>query len=118
MLPILKKSCNLFPKSLMFFIKKVECFLQKKNILFFLPFQNKTLPCACVDCEQSCPVPPPPPPTPKPFTIFGLDGYKVCMAVLFVVLSTLFLIGVCLYPSKSIDGELLHKNIVIFYTYM
>lgn len=29
----------------------------------------------------------------------------MCMAVLFIVLSTLFLIGVCLYPTKSIDGE-------------
>lgn len=62
-----------------------------------------------MDCEQSCPKPAPVPPTPKPFTIFGMDGYKVCMAVLFVVLSTLFLIGVCLYPSKSMDGKLLRK---------
>ncbi|XP_055301385.1 NPC intracellular cholesterol transporter 1 isoform X4 [Sitodiplosis mosellana] len=65
---------------------------------------NKTLPCACVDCEQSCPKPSPLPPPPKPFTIFGLDGYKVFMAALFVVFSALFLIGVCLYPSKSMDG--------------
>ncbi|XP_031634860.1 NPC intracellular cholesterol transporter 1 isoform X2 [Contarinia nasturtii] len=65
---------------------------------------NKTLPCACVDCEQSCPKPPPIPQPPKKFTIFYMDGYKVCMAVLFVVLSTLFLIGVCLYPSQSMDG--------------
>lgn len=76
----------------------------------FTNFQNKTLPCACVDCEESCPKPAPPPPAQKAFTIFDLDGYKVCMAVLFIVLSTLFLIGVCLYPSKSIDDSEYMKN--------
>lgn len=74
-------------------------------VFFVANFQNNTLPCACVDCEQSCPKPPPIPPPPKPFTFFGLDGYKVCMTVLFIVLSILFLIGVCLYPTKSIDSK-------------
>lgn len=67
--------------------------------------QNKTLPCACVDCEETCPVPPPQPPPPKPFTIFGLDGYAVIMSVVFVVLSGLFMIGACLLPSKELNGK-------------
>lgn len=86
--------------------------------LFFIFInQDKTLPCACVDCEQSCPKPAPLPPRPRPFTILGLDGYKVCMAVLFVVLSTLFLIGVLLYPNKSIDGKL-YKPLLLCYVKM
>lgn len=44
------------------------------------------------------------------------------MAVLFVVLSTLFLIGVYLYPSNSTDGELLNSaytfKITILYSHL
>lgn len=70
-----------------------------------VPFQSNTLPCACTDCEQSCPKPQPLPPAPKPFVIVGLDGYFVIMFFVFIVLSALFLFGVCLYASKEPNGK-------------
>ncbi|XP_055920558.1 NPC intracellular cholesterol transporter 1 isoform X2 [Eupeodes corollae] len=68
------------------------------------PLNNKTLPCSCSDCEASCPIPPPEPPLPQQFTIFGFDAYSVIMLVVFLVGSLLFLMGVCLFPSKNAEG--------------
>ncbi|XP_055840064.1 NPC intracellular cholesterol transporter 1 isoform X2 [Episyrphus balteatus] len=68
------------------------------------PLNNKTLPCSCSDCEASCPIPPPQPPLPQPFTIAGFDAYFVIMLVVFLVGSLLFLMGVCLFPSKNAEG--------------
>lgn len=68
-------------------------------------FQNKTLACACVDCEKSCPKPPPAVPIPPPYTIWGQDGYAVIMVGVFIVGSLLFLAGVYLFPSKKTSGK-------------
>lgn len=72
----------------------------------FFCFQDKTLACSCSDCEASCPIPPPEPPLPKPFTIAGFDAFTVIMLVVFLVGTLLFLMGVCLFPSKNAEGKL------------
>ncbi|XP_050509728.1 NPC intracellular cholesterol transporter 1-like isoform X1 [Diabrotica virgifera virgifera] len=70
----------------------------------FVPLNLPTVPCSksadgispacsCIDCEESCPVPPPQPPPVQPFTIAGLDGYAFVMTVVFLVGSTVFLLG-------------------------
>lgn len=51
---------------------------------------------------------------PLPYTIWGIDGYAVHMIVVFIVGSLLFLIGVCLFPSKHVTG----KSIVGFTKYV
>ncbi|XP_045523161.1 NPC intracellular cholesterol transporter 1 isoform X2 [Pieris brassicae] len=59
--------------------------------------------CSCLDCAESCPAPPPTPPLPRPFTIAGGDGYAVCMAIVFVIFTSLFLGGVyCCNPQENI----------------
>ncbi|CAG4982286.1 unnamed protein product [Colias eurytheme] len=50
--------------------------------------------CSCLDCLSACPAPPPSPAPPRPFTIAGADGYAVCMAIVFVIFTSLFLGGV------------------------
>ncbi|KAM7354023.1 Niemann-Pick type C-1a isoform 3-T3 [Cochliomyia hominivorax] len=69
------------------------------------PLNDKTPACSCIDCEASCPVPPPEPPAPQPFTIAGFDAFTVIMIAVFIVGSLLFLMGVCLFPSKNMDGD-------------
>ncbi|XP_014102679.1 NPC intracellular cholesterol transporter 1 isoform X1 [Bactrocera oleae] len=83
----------------------------------FTPLNSKTTPCneklndktpacGCSDCEASCPVPVPEPPRPEPFKIAGLDAFAVIMTVVFFVGTLLFLMGVCLFPSKRSElGE-------------
>ncbi|RVE48036.1 hypothetical protein evm_007348 [Chilo suppressalis] len=82
----------------------------------FTPYNPPTRPCnvgvdgqpgcSCLDCAQSCPSPPPPAPAPRPFSIHGVDGYAVVMAIVFVIFTTLFLSGVycCNQPDNTIDG--------------
>ncbi|XP_050677149.1 NPC intracellular cholesterol transporter 1 isoform X3 [Leptidea sinapis] len=82
----------------------------------FTPYNPPVLPCnvgingqpgcSCLDCAASCPPPAPPPPAPRPFTLAGADGYAVCMAIVFVIFSTLFLGGVycCNQPSSAVEG--------------
>ncbi|XP_037927352.1 NPC intracellular cholesterol transporter 1 isoform X3 [Teleopsis dalmanni] len=60
--------------------------------------------CSCTDCEASCPLPPQEPPKPMPLTIGGFDAFTVIMIAVFLIGSILFLMGVCLFPSKNIDG--------------
>ncbi|XP_013101655.2 NPC intracellular cholesterol transporter 1 isoform X3 [Stomoxys calcitrans] len=67
------------------------------------PLNDKTPACSCTDCEASCPIPPPEPPAPQPFMIGGFDAFTVIMIAVFVVGSLLFLMGVCLFPSKNMD---------------
>lgn len=67
----------------------------------FVVFQDSVPACACSDCEESCPVPPPEPPAPMPLTIGGVDAFTVIMAVVFVVGTALFLMGVCLFPARQ-----------------
>lgn len=76
--------------------------------------QAKTPACSCVDCEASCPKPPPEPPIPKPFSIAGLDGYAIIMLIVFLVGSALFLLGVCVCPSKRSIGKVIKQNSVFF----
>lgn len=57
------------------------------------PLQNKTSPCSCVDCVQSCPKPPDPEPVPQPFLIWGRDGYAVVMFFVFMLGSLIFIMG-------------------------
>ncbi|CAG9788893.1 unnamed protein product [Diatraea saccharalis] len=82
----------------------------------FTPYNPPTRPCnvgvngqpgcSCLDCALSCPAPPPPAPAPRPFSIHGVDGYAVVMAIVFVIFTTLFLSGVycCNQPDNTIDG--------------
>ncbi|XP_068617935.1 NPC intracellular cholesterol transporter 1 isoform X2 [Battus philenor] len=82
----------------------------------FTPYQPPTRPCSagingqpgcsCLDCRASCPVPPPRPPPPRPFTMLGVDGYALVMAIVFLIFTTLFLSGVyCCNPQENIvDG--------------
>ncbi|XP_055709096.1 NPC intracellular cholesterol transporter 1 isoform X3 [Phlebotomus papatasi] len=60
----------------------------------------KTPACSCVDCEDSCPKPPPIPPKPEPLNVLGLDAYALVMLIVFILGTGLFLIGVCLFPSR------------------
>ncbi|XP_005183450.1 NPC intracellular cholesterol transporter 1 isoform X3 [Musca domestica] len=69
------------------------------------PLNDKTPACSCTDCEASCPIPPPEPPAPQPFMIGGVDAFTVIMIAVFVVGSLLFLMGVCLFPSKNTDAD-------------
>ncbi|XP_046396992.1 NPC intracellular cholesterol transporter 1 isoform X2 [Ischnura elegans] len=62
---------------------------------------DKTPACSCVDCEGSCPAPPPPAPRPEPWTIFGEDGYTVAAALLFVIVSTAFLLAVLCFSGNG-----------------
>lgn len=78
---------------------------ERGKICFLFPFQAKTPACSCVDCEASCPKPPPAPPIPKPFSIAGLDGYAIIMLIVFLVGSSLFLLGVCVFPAKRSIGR-------------
>ncbi|XP_059616891.1 NPC intracellular cholesterol transporter 1 isoform X3 [Phlebotomus argentipes] len=64
------------------------------------PLNDKTPACSCVDCEDSCPKPPPTPPKPEPLNVLGLDAYALVMLIVFVLGTGLFLIGVCLFPSR------------------
>ncbi|XP_036321418.1 NPC intracellular cholesterol transporter 1 isoform X2 [Rhagoletis pomonella] len=66
---------------------------------------NKTAACGCSDCEASCPVPVPEPPRREPFKIAGLDAFAVIMTAVFVVGTILFLMGVCLFPSKRSERD-------------
>ncbi|XP_065355610.1 NPC intracellular cholesterol transporter 1 isoform X2 [Calliphora vicina] len=74
------------------------------------PLNDNTPACSCTDCEASCPIPPPEPPAPQPFTIAGFDAFTVIMIAVFIVGSLLFLMGVCLFPSKNMDGDGLVDN--------
>ncbi|KAL5280790.1 NPC1.2 family protein [Megaselia abdita] len=78
--------------------------LDPKTVPCNKPLNDKTPACSCVDCEDSCPKPPPEPPVPKPFKIGGYDAYSVIMLVVFIVGSSLFLMGVCFFPSQRPDG--------------
>ncbi|XP_075151532.1 Niemann-Pick type C-1a isoform X2 [Haematobia irritans] len=69
------------------------------------PLNDKTPACSCTDCEASCPIPPPEPPAPTPFMIGGFDAFTVIMIAVFAVGSLLFLMGVCLFPSKNMDAD-------------
>ncbi|XP_055386647.1 NPC intracellular cholesterol transporter 1 isoform X2 [Condylostylus longicornis] len=62
--------------------------------------------CACIDCEESCPKPPPEPPKPEPFRFAGFDTYTLIMVVVFLIGTLLFLMGVCLFPSKPEDSDI------------
>uniref|UniRef100_W8AQJ5 Niemann-Pick C1 protein n=1 Tax=Ceratitis capitata TaxID=7213 RepID=W8AQJ5_CERCA len=66
---------------------------------------DKTPACGCSDCEASCPVPVPEPPRPEPFKIAGFDAFTVIMTVVFCVGTLLFLMGVCLFPSKRSEHD-------------
>ncbi|KAL9926013.1 NPC intracellular cholesterol transporter 1 isoform X3 [Glossina fuscipes] len=77
--------------------------LDPKTVPCYKPLNDKTPACSCADCESSCPKPPPEPPTPQPLTIGGFDAFTVIMVVVFLVGTLLFLMGVCLFPSKNID---------------
>ena len=59
-----------------------------------------------MDCSESCPVPPSPEPLPVPFLIFGIDGYAVVMAFIFVIGSALFVIGAGYCSQSSETGKL------------
>lgn len=101
-----------------------ECKCSSENAferLNSFSLQAKTPACSCVDCEASCPKPPPVPPIPKPFSIGGLDGYAIIMLIVFLVGSALFLLGVCVFPSKRSIGEcIIFDNLigVLFMTFM
>lgn len=69
-----------------------------------LVLQDKSPACSCVDCEASCPAPAPAPPIEPPFEIMGFDGYEFVMAIVFIIGSCLFLIGV-FCCSGSTAGE-------------
>ncbi|KAL9926014.1 NPC intracellular cholesterol transporter 1 isoform X2 [Glossina fuscipes] len=79
--------------------------LDPKTVPCYKPLNDKTPACSCADCESSCPKPPPEPPTPQPLTIGGFDAFTVIMVVVFLVGTLLFLMGVCLFPSKNIDAD-------------
>ncbi|XP_042228595.1 NPC intracellular cholesterol transporter 1-like [Homarus americanus] len=66
---------------------------------------NDSRACSCLDCEASCPQPSPLPPLPQPFTIYGVDGLEVVMALVFLLITSTFLtIYVChSCRSQSID---------------
>ena len=51
-------------------------------------------------------MPPPPEPLPVPFLIFGIDGYAVVMAFIFVIGSALFVIGAGYCSQSSETGKL------------
>lgn len=65
---------------------------------------NSSVACSCVDCESSCPAPKPSPPPVHPFTIFGVDGYAVVMAIIFCTGSILFLIATVLCSRSNLVG--------------
>ncbi|XP_038222649.1 NPC intracellular cholesterol transporter 1 [Zerene cesonia] len=78
-----------------------------------MPYNPPTLPCnvgvngqpgcSCLDCEAACPAPPPAPAPPRPFSIAGADGYAVCMAIVFIIFTSLFLGGVyCCNQQENI----------------
>lgn len=46
--------------------------------------------------------------------IGGFDAFTVIMIAVFAVGSLLFLMGVCLFPSKNMDGKLLYFFFYIF----
>lgn len=78
-------------------------------LTFELSKQGKKPACSCVDCASSCPKPPPPEPIPQRFLIWSLDGYAVVMFFIFLVGSSMFVIGTgwCSNVegmSKSITG--------------
>ncbi|CAD7086055.1 unnamed protein product [Hermetia illucens] len=66
--------------------------------------------CSCVDCEASCPKPPPEPPIPQPFRIGNFDAISVIMLIVFLVGSLLFLMGVCLFPSRKIEALMVDEE--------
>lgn len=71
-----------------------------------------------MDCEASCPKPPPTPPIPKPFSIGGLDGYAIIMLIVFLVGSALFLLGVCVFPSKRSIGRTMFTVIRMYFRFV
>lgn len=46
--------------------------------------------------------------------IGGFDAFTVIMIAVFAVGSLLFLMGVCLFPSKNMDGKLLYFSSIFF----
>ncbi|XP_034945792.1 NPC intracellular cholesterol transporter 1 isoform X2 [Chelonus insularis] len=57
--------------------------------------------CSCADCEESCPIPPAPPQPPKPFKILGYDGIAVIMTIIFVGISTFFLLSIVCFSKRK-----------------
>ncbi|XP_071519627.1 NPC intracellular cholesterol transporter 1-like [Panulirus ornatus] len=66
---------------------------------------NESRACSCVDCEASCPKPPVLPQPLQPFTIFGVDGLEVVMALIFLFIASLFTtVYICLLcRTQSVD---------------
>lgn len=54
-----------------------------------------------MDCENACPKPPEEPPKPEPLVILGMDVYALTMLVIFLIGSALYLMGECLFSSRS-----------------
>ncbi|XP_017782929.1 PREDICTED: Niemann-Pick C1 protein isoform X2 [Nicrophorus vespilloides] len=73
--------------------------------------EGKNPACACMDCEESCPVPKPPPPAEGPFLIGGYDGYAVVMTIVFVVGSVLFITANVLSNNRCSSSILVQKNV-------
>ncbi|CRL00931.1 CLUMA_CG014455, isoform A, partial [Clunio marinus] len=88
------------------------------NVDGFIPMNPRIVPCnesadgikpacSCVDCTLSCPKPPPPEPVPTIFLIWGLDGYAVVMFFIFILGSTMFVLGTecCSNSEKEVQVE-------------
>ncbi|XP_050534244.1 NPC intracellular cholesterol transporter 1 isoform X2 [Daktulosphaira vitifoliae] len=65
------------------------------------PFDNATVACSCMDCEESCPVADKLPVPSELPTLGGFDIITLLSAVIFCILSTLFTMYSCLLHFKS-----------------
>lgn len=77
--------------------------LRKKISNFFILFhcQPDEPPCSCLDCSAKCPVPPKSPVKPSNLKLLGLNSLTFILASIFIVGSTLFLLGVCICSKNS-----------------
>lgn len=64
-----------------------------RKIVNILYSQGVKPACSCVDCASSCPKPPPPEPIPQRFIIWGCDGYVIVMLFIFLIGSSMFVMG-------------------------
>ncbi|XP_045596555.1 NPC intracellular cholesterol transporter 1 isoform X1 [Procambarus clarkii] len=95
---------------------QIDYVYEESSNTTFKPFNQTIIPCnmgasndsracSCLDCKASCPQPSPLPPPPQPFTIFGVDGLEVVMALVFLLIASTFtVVYICLScRSRSVD---------------
>ncbi|KAI2808888.1 NPC intracellular cholesterol transporter 1 [Blomia tropicalis] len=72
-------------------------------------FLNGSNPCSCIDCSINCPTPIPFPSDPTNFTIFGIDGMTLTMALIYLLI---FIISVAsfIFYYHNLKEDLITTN--------